>query len=113
MPALHQLFDDPSVHGALHSLLGSDYIMHSHRFAHPSFPGRKEQSWHRDSYFGYQEMRSHRINMVMAMYYPQDTPLHVGPTGIIPGSQYFATNFGDKNRKFVHIPTDWPLVSYP
>jgi len=24
----------------------------------------------------------------MAMYYPQDTPIEIGPTGVVPGSQY-------------------------
>jgi hypothetical protein len=67
MPALQQVFDDPVVRGALTGLLGEQYVMHAHRFPHPSFPGRKEQQWHKDSYFGFQETRAHRPNWLMCV----------------------------------------------
>ena len=59
-------------------------MMHPHRFPHLSRPGNALQKWHKDSYWGTYRTRSHRPNLVMAMYYPQDTPLELGPTAGSP-----------------------------
>ena len=31
----------------------------------------------------------HRTRWLLAMYYPQDTTVEMGPTGVLPGSHYF------------------------
>ncbi|CAF4718127.1 unnamed protein product, partial [Rotaria sp. Silwood2] len=52
-------------------------------------PGTADQTWHKDSYFGYRKpLRHHQLRYAMAMYYPQDTTIEMGPTAIIPRSQY-------------------------
>lgn len=89
IPEVQQVFDHPVVVGALTSLLGPNYVMHVHRFAHPNGPGGKGGGWHKDSYWGYDRIRDHHPRWIMAMYYPQDVPLERGPTGVIPGSQYY------------------------
>ena len=38
VPALHEVIRSPSIHGALVSLLGSDYLCHPHRAVHMSTP---------------------------------------------------------------------------
>ncbi|CAF1515322.1 unnamed protein product [Adineta steineri] len=89
IPELQNVFDDPVVSGALESLLGTNYIMQPHRHAHLTKPGTQDQLWHKDSYFGYRkELRHHQLRYIMAMYYPQDTTLEMGPTAIKPKSQY-------------------------
>lgn len=89
LPELARVFESRRCRGALASLLGPGYLMHPHRFCHQSEPGRQAQTWHRDSFWGHWYPRSHRLYWVMAFYFPQDTPVEVGPTGILPGSQYF------------------------
>ena len=89
IPEVQQVFDAPAVKGALTSLLGPSYVMHVHRFAHPNGPGGKGGGWHKDSYWGYSKVRDHHPRWIMAMYYPQDAPVEIGPTGAIPGSQYY------------------------
>ena len=89
LPEVQQVFDDPVVVGALTSLLGPNYVMHVHRFAHGNGPGGKGGGWHKDSYWGYNRVRDHHPRWIMAMYYPQDVPLERGPTGVIPGSHFF------------------------
>ena len=89
LPEVQQVFDDPAVKGALTSLLGPSYVMHVHRFAHPNGPGGNGGGWHKDSYWGYSKVRDHHPRWIMAMYYPQDAPPEIGPTGAIPGSQYY------------------------
>ncbi len=89
VPEIQQVYDDPAVQGALTSLLGPDYVMHAHRHPHVNPPNSRGGNWHKDSYWGYTKVRDHHPRWIMAMYYPQDTPVEIGPTGVIPGSHYF------------------------
>ena len=89
IPEVQKVYDDPAVHGALSSLVGPDYAMHSHRHPHFNGPDSNGGGWHKDSYWGFSKVRDHHPRWVMAMYYPQDVPFEIGPTGAIPGSQYF------------------------
>lgn len=88
IPSIQQVYDDPAIAGALTSLLGPNYLMHPHRYCHLNSPGSKTQTWHKDDYVFDQNVRRHRFRWVMAFYYPQDVSEEMGPTGIIPRSQY-------------------------
>lgn len=89
IPEVQQVFDHPTVRGVLSSLLGPTYVMHSHRHPHVTGPFSQGGGWHKDSYWGYGRIRDHHPRWIMAMYYPQDVPVEIGPTGAIPGSQYY------------------------
>lgn len=96
VPELQLVFDDPVIRGALTSVLGADYMMHPHRVLHDNPPGSDPQLWHHDSYWGYKrKVHNHHPWWVMIMYYPQDIYEEIGPTGVIPGSQYIAQRFED------------------
>lgn len=96
VPEINAVFEDPVVKGALTSVLGPDYIMHPHRALHKNPPGSPIQNWHKDSYWGYmRRVRNHRPRWVMIMYYPQDTPAELGPTGVVPGSHLLAAGIQD------------------
>jgi len=93
VPELMQVFDHPQVHGALCSILGADYYLHLHRHVHDRPPGGADQNLHKDSLgnsrFAVDEKkRHHRTRWSMLFYYPQDTPLTLGPTAVMPHSQY-------------------------
>lgn len=90
IPQLQHVFDHPVVKGALTSVLGEGYMMHAHRHGHYN-SSPKPGGWHKDSYWGYKRMRNHRPWWAMIMYFPQDTPLELGPTGIMPGTQNYET----------------------
>ncbi|KAL0483602.1 mitochondrial import inner membrane translocase subunit TIM50 [Acrasis kona] len=86
---LGNVFKDANVNGAIQSILGEKYFMQPHRYTHVS--GNKDQSWHRDSFFGFlKEMRYHQPWNLMAFYYPQNTTTKMGPTAIKPKTQYDA-----------------------
>ncbi|MBT5872804.1 MAG: phytanoyl-CoA dioxygenase [Candidatus Latescibacteria bacterium] len=102
VPQIQQIYDHPKVKGALTSILGPDYIMHSHRHPHVNAPESIGGRWHKDSYWGYKKMRDHHPRWVMAMYYPQDVTVENGPTGVIPGTQYFETR--PENEDAAGIP---------
>ena len=92
IPNIQQIFDHPVVHGALTGILGSNYVLHSHRYCHLNPPGSSGQSFHKDSYEGDVSAIHHRCRWVLAFYYPQDTPETIGPTAILPGTQYYDTS---------------------
>lgn len=97
IPQLQKVFDHPVVKGALTSVLGEGYMMHAHRhghFNHSPKPG----GWHKDSYWGYKRMRNHRPWWAMIMYFPQHTPVELGPTGVMPGTQNFETRTFDADE---------------
>ncbi len=87
---LQKVFEHPVITGALTSVLGPNYLMHTHRHCHynalPTAGG-----WHKDSYWGYNRIRNHHPWWAMIMYFPQDTPVELGPTGVLPGSQLYET----------------------
>ena len=84
VPELQAVYDHPAVRGALVSLLGPEMAMHAHRHCHALPPGHGGQQWHQDDV----NRRHHRIWRVLAMYYPQDVTAEMGPTMILPGTQY-------------------------
>ncbi|CAN7724424.1 HEAT repeat domain-containing protein [Paenibacillus sp. LjRoot56] len=104
VPDIQHLFDTPTVKGALSSVLGSDYYMHPHRHCHYNRPGSEMPGggqWHKDGYWS--SMRSHRPWWAMLFYYTQDVTEDLGPTAIMPGSQYYEKFLGDRGETL--LPT--------
>ncbi len=97
VPELQAVFEDPAVRGAFTSILGENYVMHSHRHPHQNRPHSDGQGFHKDSYWGYQKVRHHRPRWAMAFYYPQDAPLEMGPSSVLPGTQYYSTRITENN----------------
>lgn len=98
VPELQAIFEEPAVRGAFTSILGENYAMHSHRHPHQNRPHSDGQGFHKDSYWGYQKVRHHRPRWAMAFYYPQDAPLEMGPSAILPGTQYYSTRITENNE---------------
>ena len=92
IPEIQNVFDDPNVSGALTSLLGPDYYMQPHRHPHYNPPGSKGQGLHQDG----GKRWSHHTRRLLVFYYPQDTPVELGPTGVVPMSHYFSTREGSE-----------------
>ena len=97
VPELQAVFEDPTVRGAFTSILGENYVMHSHRHPHQNNPHSDGQGFHKDSYWGYQKVRHHCPRWAMAFYYPQDAPLEIGPSAVLPGTQYYSTRITEGN----------------
>ena len=115
LPETQEVFDHPTIRGALSSVLGENYIMHPHRHCHYSKPGRTVQRWHKDSYWGFQKIRNHHQWWAMIFYYPQDTDMEMGPSGILPGTQYYAKRADESLEREVHMEGDagtFALIHY-
>ena len=104
IPEIRKIFDHPSVEAALTAILGEGYVMHTHRFCHLNPPGSKGQDFHKDSYEGDITADNHRCRWAMAFYYPQDTPKDLGPTAIIPRSQYYSTSSATNKQTELALP---------
>ena len=91
VPQLNEVWDAPEVVGALTSLLGPNYEMFPHRHCHRNAPGTPSQQIHQDnlndlSISGGQVRSPDRVDLALAMYYPQDVERNMGPTCILPGT---------------------------
>ena len=102
VPDLFEVLRDSVVDGALQSLLGADYLIHPHRHCHENPSGSDGQRMHQDSYENDENVRHHRTRWAMAFYYPQDVPLEMGPTAILPASQYF--NSAEQAHRRAELP---------
>ena len=85
IPTIRKVFDDPAVDGALAGVLGDNYYMHPHRHCHYRPPHSEGQIIHKDSF----TKRRHHTRWILAMYYLQDTTVGMGPTAVMPGTQYY------------------------
>lgn len=104
VPDIQQFFDTPVVKGALTSVLGPDYYMHPHRHCHYNQPKNQAPGggqWHKDGYWS--SMRSHRPWWAMIFYYTHDITEELGPTAIMPGTQYYEKFIGDRGETL--LPT--------
>ncbi|MDE0692154.1 MAG: phytanoyl-CoA dioxygenase family protein [Gammaproteobacteria bacterium] len=94
IPALDRLLDCDTVQGALTSVLGEGFVLHPHHFVHEATPN--DQSFHQDGNLPWNERahyRTHRPNWAMLFYYPQRVTEESGPTEVLPGTQYWTTDF--------------------
>ncbi|SMG21558.1 HEAT repeat domain-containing protein [Paenibacillus aquistagni] len=104
VPKIMEFFDTAVVKGALTSILGPDYYMHPHRHCHYNQPGNQQPGggkWHKDGYWS--AMRSHRPWWAMIFYYTQDITEELGPTAVMPGTQYYEKFIGERGRTI--LPT--------
>ena len=92
VPELQTIFEEPRVRGALASILGPDYAMHPHRHCHVNLTGSDGQRLHKDAF----SVRYHRIQEALAFYYPHDVDEDMGPTAVVPGSQYHGKQLDDE-----------------
>ncbi|MCE7988208.1 MAG: phytanoyl-CoA dioxygenase [Caldilinea sp. CFX5] len=103
VPEVQDVFKHPVIRGALTSVLGPDYIMHPHRHCHFTEPGRKVQSWHKDSYWGHAKVRNHHQWWAMIFYYDHAVDEELGPSSLMPGTQYYNNRTGDESEQDVHL----------
>ena len=106
VPELGRVFGHPRVAGALASILGDDYYLHMHRHCHDRAPGNEAQRLHKDSlgnsrYAVDGNRRHHHARWAMAFYYPQDTDEEMGPTAIVPRSQYLVEQQSEQDE--IHL----------
>lgn len=105
IPELRQVLEDCIVRGVLISLLGKDYEVNPHRHWHCRTNGTGSMSWHQDS----TNTRSTELGCLLALYYPRTVTADMGPTIIVPGTQ-FRNAPTDRMVTYTNIRGQVPLV---
>ena len=105
VPELWQVLGHPALKGALVSLLGEDYEVMGHRHWHCKQPHTGHMSWHQDS----TNSRDTRIDRLLGLYYPTDITPEMGPTIIVPGTQ-FRNAPTDRMATYTNIRGQMPMV---
>lgn len=122
---LQRILDAPAIDGALTSILGDDYMLHPMKAVVPSAPlsaadrrlelqgdedgppmgegSRSYSYWHKDTYSPLGRTRYHVPRFVFLFYFPQNTPKEMGPTRVIPGSQY-QDRLESEDHPFAFVP---------
>ena len=85
------MFADPAVDAALTGILGPGYALCRHCHCHDLAPGNQAQNWHKDYPFG-GNVRYHRPRYTLMLYYPHEVTPDMGPTALVPGTQYYMDN---------------------
>ncbi|KAI9011578.1 hypothetical protein DFJ74DRAFT_734670 [Hyaloraphidium curvatum] len=96
IPALREVLACPTLRTTLKGVLGDDAALHPHHFLHKATPN--DQGWHQDGNLPWNargHVRSHFPTAVLVFYYPQPVGDDMGPTEVVPGSQYFDNSFED------------------
>ena len=102
---LRQVLDHPKVHGVLTSLLGEQYELNSHRHWHCKEPNTPYMHWHQDSV----NTREMGLNKFLGLYYPAEVTADMGPTMIVPATQYRNAPT-DRMATYYNIKGQIPLV---
>jgi len=105
LPQLGKLLDAPELVAALKAILGESYAMMTHRHLHLTEEGSRDQPFHRDSFFGFEQFRHVVPCDVMVLYYPQVVTQHMGPTALLPGSHFARGQVNSAGMEF--RPASW------
>ena len=105
VPELWQVLEHPQTKGVLTSLLGSEYEVQSHRHWHCKQPGSPYMQWHQDG----TNNRDLQLNHFLGLYYPRAVTADMGPTVIVPGTQYRNAPT-DRMATYTNIRGQVPLI---
>ena len=108
IPILQQVLRHEKIHGALVSLLGSDYLVHPHRAIHRSTPitdsldgfslssdrhlmgagSTATSMWHQDAQSPLARARHHFPKFLIGFYFPHEVIAEMGPTRFLRASHF-------------------------
>ena len=97
-----EVISAPGVVSACNQLAGENWaiVPFTHNATFPS--GSKDQHWHKDDNGPYnsRKQRHHQAVQIEMLYYPQEVREDMGPTAIMPYSQYWTFNHEENQDNF-------------
>ncbi|MBT5145496.1 MAG: hypothetical protein HOB49_19895 [Gemmatimonadetes bacterium] len=110
-PCVNEVLADPEVTGALTSLVGANSVRDRHCACHNWGPGKDAQGWHKDYPIG-GNMRYHRTRTLLLLYYPQEVSPGMGPTAVLPGTQYYMEPRPDLPGINLHVEAGTVVITH-
>ena len=85
-----EFLESPTLISTLTNVLGKNYRLHPHARVHAREQGAATTMYHVDIHKGaWISPRYHTPRYLIISYYPQDTTIEMGPTELLPGTQYY------------------------
>ena len=102
IPEVLQVVNAPGVVAACNQLVGEHWAIVPFTHNAPFASGAHDQHWHKDDNgpFNGRKQRHHQSVQVELLYYPQAVDAEMGPTAIVPYSQYWAFNHEENQDNF-------------
>ena len=102
IPEVLQVLNAPGLVAACNQLVGEHWAIVPFTHNAPFASGAHDQHWHKDDNgpFNGRKQRHHQAVQVELLYYPQAVSPEMGPTAIVPYSQYWAFNHEENQDNF-------------
>ena len=102
IPEILEVINAPGVVQACNQLLGENWAIVPFTHNTPFMSGSNDQHWHKDDNGPYnsRKARHHHAIQVEMLYYPQEVKMNMGPTAVVPYSQYWTFNHEENHDNF-------------
>ena len=102
IPEILEVINAPGLVTTCNLLLGQRWAIVPYTHNTPFLSGSNDQHWHKDDNGPYngRKQRHHHAVQVELLYYPQDVSEDMGPTAIVPYSQYWTFNHEENHENF-------------
>lgn len=115
IPEVLDVLAAPGLVAAVDRLLGPGWAIVPFTHNTPFVSGAFDQHWHKDDNGPYNGRwpRHHQAVQIELLYFPQDVLPDMGPTAIIPCSQYWTFNHEENQDNFAgadHLDFDYQLI---
>ena len=112
IPEVLDIINAPGVVNACRQLVGRDWAIVPFTHNAPYLSDAYDQWWHKDDNGPYnmRKMRHHHATQIELLYYPQAVRDDMGPTAIVPYSQYWTFNHEENHDNFAgadHLDFDY------
>lgn len=114
IPEILDVLAAPGLVAACNRLLGRNFAIVPFTHHAPFLSGSNDQHWHKDDNGPYNGrwQRHHQVVQVELLYYPQAVEPDMGPTAIVPYSQYFTFDHEENHDNFAgadHLDFNYQL----
>ena len=114
IPEILEVINSPGVVEACDQLLGENWAIVPFTHNTPFMSGSNDQHWHKDDNGPYnsRKARHHHAIQVEMLYYPQEVKMDMGPTAVVPYSQYWTFNHEENHDNFAgadHLDSSYQL----
>ena len=112
VPEILQVLASKGVNATCNDILGDGWAVVPYTHNAPFLSGAFDQHWHKDDNGPYnsRKVRHHHAVQAELLYYPQQVRLDMGPTAIVPFSQYWTFNHETNLENFAgadHLDFDY------